>query len=385
LVGGKVYRSAGSEPIGDGIILIRNGRVAVVGGRASVRVPPEARVIDCRGLVVVPGFWNSHVHFTEEHWSGAATAPAARLSRQLREMLLRYGFVHVVDTGSWLENTLALRRRIERGEVVGPAILTTGPGFVPPGASPFYIRPAKLPELASPQEAGPAVGARLDQGADAIKLFTGSMASPTQVAVMPLEIVKAATGEAHRRGRPVLAHPSNNAGLESALDGGVDILAHTTPDDGPWDSSFVSRMKRARMALIPTLQLWKFELSRRGADSATTERFMSVAIEQLRLYSTAGGEVLFGTDVGYMTHYDPADEYRYMQRASMSFPEILAALTTTPGRRFEPAETTIGTIEPGADADVVALEGDPEQSIAALARPRYVLRSGRLVYPGRTP
>src|SRR5215217_7774 len=63
LVGGKVYRSAGSEPIGDGIILIRNGRVAVVGGRASVRVPPEARVIDCRGLVVVPGFWNSHVHF----------------------------------------------------------------------------------------------------------------------------------------------------------------------------------------------------------------------------------------------------------------------------------------------------------------------------------
>src|SRR5215217_5093733 len=155
LVGGKVYRSAGSEPIGDGIILIRNGRVAVVGGRASVRVPPEARVIDCRGLVVVPGFWNSHVHFTEEHWSGAATAPAARLSRQLREMLLRYGFVHVVDTGSWLENTLALRRRIERGEVVGPAILTIGPSFVPPGASPFYIRPAKLPELASPQEAGP--------------------------------------------------------------------------------------------------------------------------------------------------------------------------------------------------------------------------------------
>jgi hypothetical protein len=64
-------------------------------------------------------------------------------------------------------------------------------------------------------------------------------------------------------------------------------------------------MKRAHLALIPTLKLWTFELARKGADPATVQRFLSVAIGQLRAYAERGGEILFGTDVGYMTDYDP--------------------------------------------------------------------------------
>lgn len=151
---------------------------------------------------------------------------------------------------------------------------------------------------------------------------------------MPLAVVRAATMEAHRHGRLVLAHPTNNDGLEAALEGGVDILAHTTPDGGPWVPRLPERMKRARLALIPTLKLWTFELVRKGADRATIQRFLSVAIGQLRGYAERGGEILFGTDVGYMTEYDPTDEYLYMQRAGMSFRQILAALTTAPAKRF---------------------------------------------------
>ncbi len=308
LVGGKIYGSPDSAALDDGVVLVRDGLIAAIGRRDAVPIPAGADMLDCSGAVIVAGFWNSHVHFTEPHWNGADTLPAPSLIRHLREMLTQYGFVRVLDTGSWLVNTLALRRRIDSGEVPGPVILTTGPGFIPQHGSPFYILPARLPELQSPADAKAQVASRLQEGADAIKLFTGSVASPTLVVPMPLAVVHAATMEAHRHGRLVLAHPTNNDGLEAALEGGVDILAHTTPDGGPWEPRLPERMKRAHLALIPTLKLWTFELARKGADRATIQRFLSVAIGQLRGYAERSGEILFGTDVGYMTEYDPTDE-----------------------------------------------------------------------------
>jgi imidazolonepropionase-like amidohydrolase len=225
------------------------------------------------------------------------------------------------------------------------------------------------------------VASLVREGADAIKLFTGSYAAPTRIVPMPLDIVRAATAEAHRHGRLVLAHPSNDEGLEAALDGGVDVLAHTAPDGGTWGPALLRRMTRAHLALIPTLKLWTFELSRRGADSAAVQRLLEVPIGQLRAYVRAGGEVLFGTDVGYMTDYDPTDEYVYMQRAGMSFRQILTALTTAPARRFAlPADHTTGRVERGLDADIVVLDGNPALDIRAFSRVRYVLRQGREIY-----
>ena len=160
----------------------------------------------------------------------------------------------------------------------------------------------------------------------------------------------------------------------------VDVLAHTTPDGGPWDAGLDRRLIAAHMALIPTLKLWTFELSRRGADSGTVQRFLNIAVGQLREYARAGGEVLFGTDVGYMTDYDPADEYRYMERAGMSFAQILAALTTAPARRFGESPRTSGRLEPGMRADLVILDGDPAKDIQALSRVRAVWREGRAIF-----
>ncbi len=102
LVGGRVYRSPTATPIDDATVVIERGRIVTVGPRAQVRVPPTARMIDCRNKVLVAGFQNSHVHFTEPHWTGAATQPDAVLTAQLRRMLTKYGFTTVVDTGSFL-------------------------------------------------------------------------------------------------------------------------------------------------------------------------------------------------------------------------------------------------------------------------------------------
>src|SRR5207237_5140279 len=139
--------------IDDGVVLIEGGKIRAVGRRADVAVPSGAVTLDCAGGTVSAGFWNSHVHFTQPVWNDARTAPAERLAAGLRAMLTSRGFVRVVDTGSYPPNTVALRRRIQSGEIPGPAILMAGGGLAPAGGSPYYIRPAKLPELSSRDDA----------------------------------------------------------------------------------------------------------------------------------------------------------------------------------------------------------------------------------------
>ncbi len=77
------------------------------------------------GKVITAGFWNSHVHFTEAVWSGAGSTPAAKLEPHMQEMLTRWGFTTVFDIGSNPNDTLALRKRVDAGEIAGPKIYTT--------------------------------------------------------------------------------------------------------------------------------------------------------------------------------------------------------------------------------------------------------------------
>ncbi len=142
LTDATIYPSPAEAPIARGVVLIRNGKIVAAGPTGKLPVPEDAKRVDCQGLVVVAGFQNSHVHFTEPKWEGAATLPAAQLSAQLEDMLLRWGVTTVVDTGSLLANTLALRTRIESGEVRGPRIYTVGTPIYPHAGHPLL--PARI-------------------------------------------------------------------------------------------------------------------------------------------------------------------------------------------------------------------------------------------------
>ncbi|HEY2548569.1 MAG TPA: hypothetical protein VGI46_21020, partial [Candidatus Acidoferrum sp.] len=120
LVGATIYISPSEPPIRDGIVLIQGERVLSVGPRAQMQFPETAQVLDCFGLTITAGLWNSHVHFFERKWTDAAAIPAPELARQLQDMLTRYGFTSVFDIGSQWENTRCLRDRIDSGEVPGP-------------------------------------------------------------------------------------------------------------------------------------------------------------------------------------------------------------------------------------------------------------------------
>ena len=89
--------------------------------------------------------------------------------------------------------------------------------------------------------------------------------------------------------------------------------------------------------------------------------------------------MLFGTDLGYMTDYDPTEEFQRMAEAGLSFEQILAALTTNPVRRWDDA-TARGTVEVGKAADLVVLGSDPAQKIEAFADVETTVAGGRVVY-----
>src|SRR6202050_5583922 len=151
---------------------------------------------------------------------------------------------------------------------------------------------------------------------------------------MPLDLAKAIVEKAHLAGKPVFAHVSNDQGIEVAIQSGVDILAHTTPSDDLWSSSFAERMTAAHMALTPTLTLWDVEAKKGNASADEIEKGMSRAAQQLKAFSQAGGQVLFGTDVGYIERFDTSEEFAWMARAGMNFQQILASLNTHPAARF---------------------------------------------------
>jgi imidazolonepropionase-like amidohydrolase len=106
---------------------------------------------------------------------------------------------------------------------------------------------------------------------------------------------------------------------------------------------------------------------------------MSRAAEQLRAFSRAGGQVLFGTDVGYTQHFDTSEEFKWMSKAGMSYQEILASLTTNPAQRFGYSAHS-GRVAKGLDADLVVLSADPAQDGSAFSKVRYTIRGGVVIY-----
>ena len=115
-------------------------------------------------------------------------------------------------------------------------------------------------------------------------------------------------------------------------------------------------------------------------DQAAEAGFTADGVNQLAAFVKAGGDVLFGTDVGYMAEYDPTEEYALMARAGMSPTQILTALTVAPAMRFR-EQGKRGRIEPGMRADLVILDGDPASDVRNFARVRYTIRMGRVIYP----
>jgi imidazolonepropionase-like amidohydrolase len=237
-------------------------------------------------------------------------------------------------------------------------------------------------EVASVQQAQSRAEQQLGSGADGLKIFAGAIVAG-EVLPMDPEIATAIVQAAHRAGKPAFAHPTSMQGLEIAIASGVDVLAHTTPTAGPWSPAFAARLVGARLALTPTFSLFEQDLGKEGVPPAVVQRYLDAAQQQVAAFVQAGGELLVGTDIGYIALPDTRREIELMAAAGLDWRQILASLTTLPARRFGRADRQ-GRIAAGMAADIVLLFGDPAVDVTALADVKATVRAGRLIYQAAT-
>jgi imidazolonepropionase-like amidohydrolase len=373
----RIYTSPTTAPILDGTVVIVDGRISAVG--TGLEVPAGATLLHCDHCVVTAGFWNAHVHFTEPKWSMANWQAAKKLDAQLVDMLTSRGFTTVVDTGSNPVDTIPLRRRIESGELSGPFIYTAGPALYPPHGIPYYVRdstPGWIQSLMlqpeTPEAASDDVERDIHHGSDITKLFTGSWIAHGKVLPMPLDIAKAAVERTHLNGRLVFSHPSNLAGTQVAIQSGVDVLAHAPDSTAGIDRTLFTTMVHQNMAMIPTLKMFATTVTRDPA-------YLDPIYAEVHQFHSLGGQLIFGTDVGYMHDYTTGDEFDALGQCGLTPMDILAMLTTAPASRFGVSQMK-GTITQGKLADLTILDADPAQDPAAFSRIRMTIRSGKVIY-----
>jgi len=389
IVGATVYPAPDVAPIPNADVIVRNGRIASVRRGGERAIPRDAQIVDAKGMHLLAGFWNSHVHLLSAELTDARSKDPASLERALAALLTRWGFTSAFDVASVPGNTLALRGRIRRGEVRGPMLLTVDAPFYPRDGTPIYVRKLYADnhwpsaETASADEARARAGKQLLAGADGVKLFTGAIVGgPTDVLPLDPAISRAIVDEARRARKPAFAHATNLRGLQIAIDAGVTVLAHPTATEGPWTPAIVSQLKAHDVALTPTLTLFEIELKQIGVPDSIRERISRDAAQQVKALLDAGGTILFGTDGGYLPDADTTREYELMAAAGLDWRAILASLTTSPAKRFGFAKRK-GRVAAGMDADLVLLASDPTREAKAFADVRYTIREGKVLYQAK--
>ena len=189
---------------------------------------------------------------------------------------------------------------------------------------------------------------------------------------MPLDIAKVAVEESHLNGKLVFAHPSNLAGIRVAIDSGVDVLAHAADDTRGVDQALLSAAIRNNMAMIPTLKMFTTTVT-------TDSHYMDPICDEVRQFHQLGGQLIFGTDVGYMTDYSTDGEFVELGKSGLDWKDILAMLTVNPAARMGVSRAK-GTVTPGKLADLTILDADPAQDLTNFARVQMVIRSGRVIW-----
>lgn len=320
----------------DAVVVTEDGVVVSV-GRAAAGIPEGDR-LEVDGFLL-PAAADRHVHI--------------ELSDPLP--VLRGGVTAVRDLGWPAARIFPLADLSEGPAFDGPLIRAAGPMLTAVGGYPttaFWAPAGTGREVDGPETATAAVEELAGLGATAIKVSLNAEAGPTPDDATLLAIADAAA--AH--GIPTTAHAQGSGQVERALGAGFDELAHT-----PWDrlGDDVVRRSAERLRIVSTLDIQGF-----GRDTPE----LHTALDNLRRFHDAGGEVIYGTDLGNGA-IPPGIHVRELELlglAGLSTEEILTALIRAP-------------ITAGAPADLIALGMDPFDDLRAFEDLRLVLRAGTVV------
>src|SRR6202521_2231863 len=224
LGGGGVIDGYEGRPIEDGVVLISGERIIAVGSRSDVPVAEGTPTIDARGMSVLPGLADMHVHLMilghgdYEHWDKTYRPRfASEIMPAAAKQLLESGITFARDLGAPLEDILLVKRRIEKGEIPGPRLFVSGP-FLQHAPYNDYEKEFRW-GVSGAADARSKVQKIVDAGVDLIKLIDQYQMTDDEV--------RAIVETAHRAGRPVVAHGHREDEIRIGLKHGVDCFEHT--------------------------------------------------------------------------------------------------------------------------------------------------------------
>jgi len=425
LVGATLIDGTGAAPVADAVVVVRNGRIACAGTRSACPAASGDDAVrdtmDLRGLWVIPGLVDAHVHFGQTGWVDGrpdaldrrADFPFERVQADLEAHPQRFfrsyvctGVTAVFDVGgfNW---SYGLKARAEN-DAQAPHVAAAGPLLstvdhwinLPDSKQILFIN--------SDSAARAAVRANLARGADAIKVWYVVRASADTVALKA--VVRSAAEETHRLGARLIIHATGLWEAKDALRAGADVLVHGVMSQ-PIDDEFLQLARQRNVIYTPTLTVgdgYRQVRARHfephyplgcvdpvtlaharatdtipGGAANAQDRRLQIGIANLTLVARAGITIAMGTDAGNpLTLHGPSVlwEMESMQEAGMSPMEVLVASTRN-GARTMGRERDLGTLESGKMADLVVLGADPLAAISNVRDVRYVMRSGAMSTP----
>ncbi len=396
---GALLDRPGQAPRGASTIIVRDGRVEAV---RDGLVAPEAgaRLVDLSKQFVLPGLIDMHVHIFND--DDKMRARLEQNNRDIEDNLLigvgnarrtlEAGFTTVRDLGSEVRSVTALRDAILSGAVAGPTIVAAGRAISITGGHgdgsnntnrdiTEIVRERSTNNCNGADECRRAVREQISQGADVIKFAaTGGVNSNIAGGLnqqMFADEMKAIIDTAHMFGRKVAAHAHGQNGIKTALEAGVDSIEHGTYTDAQTNALF----KKNGAWLVPTMIAPHAALAqaKAGARSKNTllkaEEAAAAHGKNIGAAIKDGVKIAFGTDTGVSDHGKNAQEFALLVKAGMTPGGAIKAATLDAATLLDRVNT-LGSIEPGKDADIIAVAASPLADVTELERVRFVMRRG---------
>lgn len=404
VVADGLYEPMTDTRIDDAVVLVEDGRVSAAGTRGEVAIPEGAEVVDARGLTLLPGLIDLHLHLCfrgdgrDEDFNVRLESSASLVTLQAVEACrktLDAGFTYVRDAGG---TPNGVRQAVEQGLFPGPRMalaiemLSQTGGHNDNGhACGAEVRWNPSPDIPHPIVDGvepmrKKVREIIKAGGDWIKvccsggIYSNDAPNVTQFRVDEL---RAAVEEAATQGVRVMAHAQALGGTKNALAAGVATVEH-----GIWlDEEACRRMVETNTTLVTTMMgfIWVDRWAERGLNDADMgEKVQQVLADHgasLRLARETGVKIAVGTDSGVGPHGENGEELAQLQSIGFSAAECIRAATVNAAEVLG-LEGEVGTLLPGAFGDLIGVVGAPAEDVSVLADPqnvRLVMKGGEIV------